>query len=52
MHRVLKFNQKARLKSCINMKTRLRKNAKADCEKIFLKLRNKSVFERIRENLR
>ena len=34
------------------MKTRLRKNAKADCEKIFLKLRNKSVFERIRENVR
>ena len=44
VHRVIKINQKAWLKPYINVNTKLRKAAKTDFEKEFLKLMNSSGF--------
>ena len=42
--RVIKFNQKAGLKQCIDINTKLRRNAKNDIDKDLFKLMNNSVF--------
>ena len=44
VHRVVKLNQNAWLKLYIDMKTGVRKKAKNDFEKDFLKLLNNTVF--------
>ena len=44
VHRVIQYNQEARLKPHIEMKIRLRTEAKNDFEKDFFELMNNAIF--------
>ena len=53
LHRIIKYKQKSRLKSYVDMTMDLRKKKhKKDLQKNFFKLRNNAVFGKSIENVR
>ena len=52
VYRMIKFHQKAWLKTYINMNTKLKTETKNDFTKIVFKLMNNSVFVKTMENVR
>ena len=52
VHRVIQYNQEARLKPYIEMKIRLRTEAKNDFEKDFFELMNNAIFGKTMQNIR
>ena len=52
VHRVIEFNQNARVNLYIDVNTDLRKKAKSDFEKDFFDLMNNAAFGKITENMR